>query len=481
MVSTPGYAVVWPWTFDSITLTFLEGASLGIFGISVQLANRPINAMFGEQSLLTATPESFSNTFTTAFSWPFVPILTRFGMALAIGIFIGLEREHSGKNGVRTFALTALLGCLGGLMGDLYASIAMVFVVMAVVWINLRQMVLHQKLALTTSTALTIVGFSGILCGQGHIFTPVVAGIVTAALLAWKQPISGFVVGLSDKELRSAILLAILTFIIFPVLPAQPVDPWGLVEPQSNWGSVIIIAAIGFINYILLKVFGPRGMEITAFFGGLINSRKVIVELTSRLRETGPSLLPSVYKGIMLATASMILRNGLIIVILASQATTHCVIPLTLMLLVSAVLWRRHPAPDSGGIPVLSLESPFKLLAALKFGLVFLTLNIVGALAQRHFGPASFYFVSVAGGLLSSASSIASAATLISHHELSVSTGVNGVILSSLTSILINVPLIRSITRETSFKRKASFALALIAVFGLIGVAINGVIFAFVP
>jgi uncharacterized membrane protein (DUF4010 family) len=180
----------------------------------------------------------------------------------------------------------------------------------------------------------------------------------------------------------------------------------------------------------------------------------------------------------MLATASMVLRNGLIVIILASQATTHCVVPLTLMLLVSAVLWRRYPVSDSGRTPVLSLESPFKLSAALKFGLVFLALNIVGALTQRHFGPASFYFVSIAGGLLSSASSIASAATLISHHALSVSTGVNGVILSSLTSILINVPLIWNITHEVSFKRKASFALALIAMFGLIGVAINSVIFA---
>jgi hypothetical protein len=54
---------------------------------------------------------------------------------------------------------------------------------------------------------------------------------------------------------------------------------------------------------------------------------------------------------------------------------------------------------------------------ALIFGLVFLGLNVVGALAQRTFGSASFYFVSAAGGLLSSASSIASAATLIHKHE----------------------------------------------------------------
>ena len=176
----------------------------------------------------------------------------------------------------------------------------------------------------------------------------------------------------------------------------------------------------------------------------------------------------------------MVLHNGLIVLVLASQAVTALAIPLTLMLLISAVLWRRYPAqPSSGEIPTLSLESPFKLSAAL--GFVFLALNVVGALAQRNFGPASFYFVSIAGGLLSSASSIASAATLITHHEISAATGVNGIILSSLTSILINVPLIRSMTKEAAFKRRVCPGLALVAVVGLVGVGLNEMISVFAP
>jgi uncharacterized membrane protein (DUF4010 family) len=239
-----------------------------------------------------SVPENTSSALWYISHWAFVPILIRLGLALAIGLFIGLEREHSGKNGVRTFALSALLGCLGGLMGTLFSAFALGFIAIMTVWLNWREMVLHKQLAMTTSTALAIVGFAGVLCGQGHIFTPVVVGVLTAALLAWKRPISGFVSGMSDTELRSAILLAVLTFVIFPVLPFQPVDPWGLIEPQSNWASVIVIAAIGFANYILMKLYGPRGMEITAFLGGLVNSRKVVVELSGRLQQVGPELSP---------------------------------------------------------------------------------------------------------------------------------------------------------------------------------------------
>jgi uncharacterized membrane protein (DUF4010 family) len=423
-------------------------------------------------------PES-PDVWSPILHWPFLPVLSRIGLAVALGIFIGLEREHSQKTGVRTFALTSLACCLGGLMGPMYSGFALAFVGLGILGMNYREMTKARKLALTTSSGLAVVALAGILFGQGHVFTPVVAGILTAALLAWKEPISHFADVVSDRELRSAILLAILTFIVFPILPARPVDPWGLIEPRSNWASVIIIAGIGFINYILMRLLGPRGMEITAFFGGLVNSRKVIVELGLRLKEVGAGILGSVQRGIMLATGAMLIRNALIVAILASQAAVRCVIPLVMMLLVSAVLWRRAPGnpPDSSGNLALKVDSPFKLSAALKFGLVFLSLNVAGALAQRHFGTGSFYFVSIAGGLLSSASSIAAAATLMARHEITLGTGVNGIVLSTLTSVLVNIPLVQGLMPERPLRRRISFGLIGIAAMGILGMFVDRIVF----
>jgi uncharacterized membrane protein (DUF4010 family) len=76
------------------------------------------------------------------------------------------------------------------------------------------------------------------------------------------------VLGLREAEISSAILLAILSFVIYPVLPDHPVDPWGLIEPRSTWATVILIAALGFVNYLLWKAYGSRGSEITGFLGG---------------------------------------------------------------------------------------------------------------------------------------------------------------------------------------------------------------------
>jgi uncharacterized membrane protein (DUF4010 family) len=52
------------------------------------------------------------------------------------------------------------------------------------------------------------------------------------------------------------VLLAVLSGIILPALPSHPVDPWRLIDPRDNWWSVVLIAGIGFINYILLRVLG---------------------------------------------------------------------------------------------------------------------------------------------------------------------------------------------------------------------------------
>ncbi len=404
--------------------------------------------------------------------WPFLPILQRFGVAISIGLFVGIEREYSGKLGTRTFGLVAVLGCLAGVAGTQFVWISAPIFLLVLTLINWRRLSAHDQLATTTTLSLGIVAFCAILCGQGHLYTPVLAAILCNSLLAWKQPIHEFTSSLSQQEVRSAILLAALSFIVMPVLPSHPVGPGHLVDPRSNWASVILIAGIAFVNYVLLKALGPRGMELTAFFGGLINSRKVIVEFIVRAESNSEALLPVIYRGVILATSAMAIRNMVIVAALAhsTEAILLSLPPMGLMLLSSAVLWRAHPVVlDPGSPKPLALDSPFSLSAALKFGMVFLTLNVIGALAQRHFGSASFYFVSAAGGLLSSGSSIAAAATLIHHGELPPITGVNGVVVASLSSILINIPLLRRVPGAGVYRTRLTFSLIGMAAAGAAG------------
>src|SRR4051794_23397676 len=166
------------------------------------------------------------DTFTAAPTLAYLPTLMRLALALALGLFVGLERERRGKEaGLRTFGFAALLGGLGGLLGDAYAITGLLLLGILVVFLNWATLRAGQGLELTTSAALLVTGFSGVLAGEGHTFTPVTAGVATAALLAWKERLAGFSLGLTEAEIRSAILLAILAFIVYPVLPSAPIDP----------------------------------------------------------------------------------------------------------------------------------------------------------------------------------------------------------------------------------------------------------------
>ena len=119
---------------------------------------------------------------------------------------------------------------------------------MLIVLLNIETIHRGEGAEITTSAALLVIGFAGVLAGQGHTFTPTLLGVGVAALLAWKEPLAGFSHTLSESELRSAVLLAILAFVVYPVLPSGTVDRWNLIDPRAAWVSVVLIAALGFVE-----------------------------------------------------------------------------------------------------------------------------------------------------------------------------------------------------------------------------------------
>src|SRR5678816_2753552 len=79
----------------------------------------------------------------------------------------------------------AVLGAVGGLLGEHFGLLAIGLLGVLVVLLNLDTLWSGEGAEITTSAALLVTGFAGLLAGQGHTFTPTLVGIVTAALLAW--------------------------------------------------------------------------------------------------------------------------------------------------------------------------------------------------------------------------------------------------------------------------------------------------------
>ncbi len=407
---------------------------------------------------------------------PSMVLVWRLALALGAGVFVGLERERRGKPGVRTFAFVCMTACIASVLGDGYAWVTLGLVGILVVILNARQLIQNQSIELTTSAALFLVAFIGILAGAGYTFAPVALAVVTAAFLAWKQPLHSFAGGLSEGEIRSAIMLALLTLVVFPLLPDAPVDRWELVNPRSAWFAVIVLAMLGWANYLLWRIYGSRGMAVASLLGGLVNSTAAAAELAQRARTLGDRFLRLAGRGIVLATVAMLARNLVIAGVLAPAVAAPLAVPIGAMLAASAIcIWKMDtrwlPAPEDGapGAETMSLGSPFSLAAVLRFGAVFILLQVAGTLAQRTLGEFGFYVVCVAGGLFSSSSAVAAAGTLASEGTLPVAVAVTGALLATMTSAVVSLPLVARFGRQPRLTRAVRLSVIVIVIGGALG------------
>jgi uncharacterized membrane protein (DUF4010 family) len=389
-------------------------------------------------------------------------VAARIAVSLGIGLLVGIEREWSNKDlGVRTFALTALLGTIAALFSPSMAAVSLAGVFLIVIFANARSLLVDRSLEATTSAALLVIFVLGALAGQGHLFTPVASAILMTMLLAWKVELRRFAGGLQPGEIRSAVLLGLLGLVVYPILPDRFVDKWELVNPRQTWITVIVIAGIGFVNYVLLKVYGTRGVYMSGFLGGFVNSSAAAVELAKPLGAGGTSSGVAVAV-LLLTIVAMFVRNLLILALFSPSAVLTAAGPIVAMTVLALIFVRRERAGTQEAPGEIHLESPVSLKRVLSFAGLFLLIQIVSTLGERYLGKIGFLGISVLGGLVSSASTSAAAANMVGHGQMRAALAGYGVVLASVASALVNLPIIHRNAHNPSVSRRlAIFTVAL--------------------
>jgi uncharacterized membrane protein (DUF4010 family) len=404
--------------------------------------------------------------------FPATPIALKMAIAVLIGMLVGMEREWSNKDvGVRSFAIVALLGMLASVIGVNVAIASLIGVLLLVAAMNARSILTDRSLEITTSAALIVNYLLGVLVGLGHIFTPVAGAIVMTMLLAWKTELSRFAGGLQPSEIRSAVLLGLIGFVIYPVLPNRYVDPWQLFNPSDAWISVIAIAGIGFVNYVLLRIYSTRGLYLGAVFGGLVNSSATVAELASRAQETG--MITRTTTLCLLTTIAMFARNLILATLFSPRSLSATLVPLLAMTLVAGFwIWRDRAIEDklAGS---LTLNSPISLAKVVWFGLLFIVIQVVGTLLTRFFGSYGMLATGIFGGLVSSASTTAAASTMAMHGKISAALAGSTTVLTSLASAAVNLPIVWRATNNKAVVRRLTMEMASVVATGIIAVTVD--------
>jgi uncharacterized membrane protein (DUF4010 family) len=108
----------------------------------------------------------------------------------------------------------------------------------------------------------------------------------------------------------------------------------------------------------------------------------------------------------------------------------------------------------------------------LKYGMIFLILHVAGILMQKSLGDAGFYAVCVIGGMVSSASSVAAAASLFASGAISSDLASSGAVAASITSVLVNLPFVLR-ARHSKLTLRLGLAMATISLLGMLGMVLG--------
>jgi uncharacterized membrane protein (DUF4010 family) len=326
-----------------------------------------------------------------------ISILQRLTLALSIGLLIGIERgwqERAGKDGsraagVRTYALIGLLGgvcaALETLAGDALLAASFVALTAGLAVFEWREASAAGSASATGLIAGLVTFALGAYAEMGSMAAAAAAGIGTTIVLAERQVLHDFVARLSWRELRAALLLLAMTFVLLPVLPDRTVDPWQALNPRQLWLMMVVIAAISYVGYIGVRLAGERvGLIFAAAAGGLVSSTAVTLAY-ARLSKSHPQSALALGAGITAAWIISLLRMSVIAIALAPSllwplAKTMGPPAAVLALFAAAAYWRSGRSDEQSP---LKLNDPFELGEVLKFGLL---LAGVG-LASKLLGP----------------------------------------------------------------------------------------------
>ena len=339
-------------------------------------------------------------------------LFLRFGIALLVGILVGIQREYSFKDpetehpGIRTFALMGLVGCASALSSDLVHSpwpfVSVIVVVGAFFTVTYYIGSLKAQSGLTTPISALITVLSGALIFWGKIKLGIALGVVTTVMLSLKFETRQFVRQLTREDLFATLKFAVITAIILPILPNSQLGPppFDVFNPFVIWLLVVFISGISFIGYILIKTLGTqKGMGLTGILGGIASSTAVTLSLTQRSRHEDALSRPFAL-AIFIAWTIMFARLFVIVLVLnvklAAMLWRPMLVPIAVGLAYALFLFILHRSEEKAEMRV---TNPFELWPAITFGVIFTLILFIAKAAQIYLGESGIYLTSFLSGL----------------------------------------------------------------------------------
>ncbi len=343
-------------------------------------------------------------------------------LALLTGLLIGLEREQSRPTadekrhfpgGIRTYPIFALLGAVGMMLSRtlgpwplVVAGLALGAMLTMTHWRDASAG--HTGLTSEASAFLTFL-LGALALGSGvlepltrRVFVVASIAVATTVLLSQKTQLREFTTRVSKDDIIATLKFLIVSVVVLPLLPDAPYGPYGALNPYRTGMFVLLIASIGFVGYVAIRLLGSgRGLLLTGAVGGLVSSTAVTLASAARAKAT-PALAGVSALATVVASTIMAPRVLAIVFLAERSLVAPLLLPLGAMALVGLgfclafYLRDRSRGTEHGET---KLTNPFELRSALQFGAFFVVITIVAKWANATFGASGTYVAGVLAGL----------------------------------------------------------------------------------
>jgi uncharacterized membrane protein (DUF4010 family) len=346
-------------------------------------------------------------------------LIRRLAYALAIGLLIGLERgwgaraEQEGERtaGVRTHGLAALLGGVWGALATQFAhesgatALGLSFVLFGGVMALYRyREIEHEKTFGATSVVAMMLAYAlGAFAVAGDEVAAAAAAVATTSLLAAKGLLHEWLQKLTWEELRSGLVLLVMSFILLPILPDREIDRWGAINPHELWLLTVLIAAVSFVGYLAVKMVGyRRGIAVAGLAGGLASSTATTAAM-ARLAAAQPGDAGVLAAGAIFANAVMGPRVLAVLSVVNLDFALRLAAPLVALglayLVAGWVIMRRNAGRSDDDSNPMTSANPLDLPAVLKFGALLAAVMILSRILTKVAGSAGVYALALVSGL----------------------------------------------------------------------------------
>jgi uncharacterized membrane protein (DUF4010 family) len=381
--------------------------------------------------------------------WPLDQRLMGFAIALGIGLLIGADRERrKGEGpsraaaGIRTFTIVSLAGAAAHAIGGEVLLAAVIAGVAALAGLSYWRAGPDDP-GLTTEAALVLTALLGALAMSDPAIGAGI-GVVVAALLHSREKIHGFVrSALSEDELRDAIIFAGATLVVLPLLPDEPLDPYGVFNLRLVWIVVILVMAVSAAGYIAIRLLGVRfGLPLSGFAAGFVSSSATIGAMAARVKQA-PDLLRPAAAGAVLSTVATVVELALLLAATSMAALAALAVPLACAGVAAVLygglftLWALKHEGGGDGKP----GRAFSLVTALALAATLAVILVASAALQAWLGEAGIVIAAGVAGFADAHSAAVSAASLVAAQKMTAAQAVYPVLAALTTNTVTKVVL----------------------------------------